>query len=58
MNERMGTISYIIATLILIGFMVSAHAQEVSIPDPGLNAAIRAALQKPSGPLSEQDLLR
>src|SRR5213592_3683459 len=57
MNERMGTISYIIATLILTGFMVSARAQEVSIPDPGLNAAVRAALQKPFGPLTEQDLL-
>src|SRR5262249_23950953 len=30
---------------------------EVSIPDPGLNAAVREALQKPSGPLTEQDLL-
>ena len=32
-------------------------AQEVSIPDSGLNAAIRDALQKPFGPLTEQDLL-
>src|SRR5499433_1857692 len=37
--------------------LLSAGAQEVSIPDPGLNAAIRQALQKPSGPLTEQDLL-
>jgi len=29
----------------------------VSIPDPGPNAAIREALQKPTGPLAEQDLL-
>src|SRR2546428_555134 len=29
----------------------------VTIPDPGLDAAIREALQKPSGPLTEQDLL-
>jgi len=36
---------------------VSTCAQEVSIPDPGLDAAIRQALQKPSGPLTEQDLL-
>src|SRR5437879_661642 len=57
MNERKRTILSVLATLILTGFMVSAHAQEVSIPDAGLNAAIRAALQKPSGPLTEQDLL-
>ena len=31
--------------------------EEVSIPDPGLNAAIREALEKPNGPLTEQDLL-
>ena len=29
----------------------------MSIPDPGLNAAIREALQKPTGPLTQQDLL-
>jgi formylglycine-generating enzyme required for sulfatase activity len=38
-------------------FLLSAGAQEVSIPDPGLNAAIREALQKPNGPLTESDLL-
>ena len=32
-------------------------AQEVNIPDPGLNAAIRDALQKPIGPLTETGLL-
>jgi formylglycine-generating enzyme required for sulfatase activity len=45
-----------IATLILTGGFL-ASAQEVSIPDPGLNAAIREALQKPSGPLTQQDML-
>ena len=50
-------LSYIIATLILIGFVASTRAQEVSIPDAGLNAAIREALNKPIGPLTEQDLL-
>ena len=35
----------------------SGTPQEVSVPDPGLNAAIRATLQKPAGPLTEQDLL-
>ena len=57
MNDPRRTIFYIIPTLILSSFIVSAPAQEVSIPDPGLNAAIRDALQKPSGPLTEQDLL-
>ena len=32
-------------------------AVEVSIPDPGLNAAIRQALQKPAGTLTDRDLL-
>src|SRR5215216_5820638 len=39
------------------GLTSTTFAQEVSIQDPGLNAAIRAALQKPTGPLSQQDLL-
>src|SRR4026209_725296 len=47
----------LLATLILAGFAGSILAQEVSIPDPGLNAAIREALQKPVGPLTGQDLL-
>src|SRR5258706_11401146 len=57
MNECMKTLFRRVAALILITLTVSTHAQEVSIPDPGLNAAIRAALQKPFGPLTEQDLL-
>src|SRR5882672_5671397 len=57
MTECKRNVHHLISTLVLTGFMVSAHAQEVSIPDPGLNAAVRAALQKPSGPLTEQDLL-
>jgi internalin A len=43
--------------LVLANFVVSIRAQEVTIPDPGLNAAIREALQKPTGPLTDQDLL-
>lgn len=43
--------------LMLQGTTSSVSAQEVSIPDPDLNAAIRVALQKPAGPLTEQDLL-
>jgi formylglycine-generating enzyme required for sulfatase activity len=57
MNERMGTVSYIIATLILVGSMSSTVAEEISIPDAGLNAAIRQALNKPVGPLTAQDML-
>jgi internalin A len=34
-----------------------APAQQISITDPGLDAAIRDTLQKPTGPLTEQDLL-
>jgi formylglycine-generating enzyme required for sulfatase activity len=40
-----------------IGFVVPVGAQEVSVPDPALNAVIREALQKPAGPLTQQDLL-
>ncbi len=47
----------ILTILALTSFTASTQAQEVSIPDPGLNAAIRAALQRPTGPLSEQELL-
>jgi internalin A len=43
--------------LALTGFVASSSAQEIIIPDPGLNAAIRDALQKPNGPLTESDLL-
>ena len=51
------TVFRVVQTLFFASFLTSALAQEVSIPDPGLNAAIREALQKPFGPLTEQDLL-
>ena len=57
MNRRKHTVLHLVAILILIGFALSAPAQQVFIPDPGLNAAIREALQKTSGTLSENDLL-
>jgi formylglycine-generating enzyme required for sulfatase activity len=47
----------VIRALILVSFAASALAQEVVIPDAGLNAAVRAALQKPAGPLTQQDML-
>ncbi len=43
--------------LVVTGSMTTTRGQEVSIPDPGLNAAIRDTLQIPFGPLTEQDLL-
>jgi formylglycine-generating enzyme required for sulfatase activity/Leucine-rich repeat (LRR) protein len=43
--------------LVFVGITASTHAQEVLISDPGLNAAVREALDKPVGPLSQQDLL-
>src|SRR5262245_58368631 len=43
--------------LALASFLASTSAQTVSIPDPGLDAAVRETLQKPAGPLTEQDLL-
>src|ERR1051326_919765 len=48
----------LVLTLLALGsFLTSTLAQEVSIPDPGLNAVIREALGKPSGPLTVQDML-
>jgi hypothetical protein len=47
----------LVQVLALISFIGSGLAQEISIPDPGLNAAVRFALQKPTRPLTETDLL-
>jgi formylglycine-generating enzyme required for sulfatase activity len=44
----------ILVALAAIGL---AAAQEVSIPDTALNAAVRNALQKFGGPLTQQDML-
>ena len=55
MNSK--TIFALCGVGILTCFVFLAGAQEVSIPDSGLNAAIRQALQKPNGPLTESDLL-
>lgn len=45
------------ALMALVNCRSAATAQEVLIPDPGLNAAVRQSLNKPTGPLSRQDLL-
>jgi hypothetical protein len=53
----MKTLSQILRLLVLPSLMATASAQEISIPDPDLNAAVRSALQKLVGPLTAQDLL-
>ena len=40
---KMKTLSQILRLLVLASLSISAHAQVVDIPDPALNAAIRAA---------------
>jgi hypothetical protein len=54
---KLKTILSAVLTLALISVLTTTPAQEVSIPDPGLNAAVREALGKPIGPLTETDLL-
>jgi hypothetical protein len=57
-NSKFVLLRGVVALLLVTsGFTVLVQAQDVSIPDPDLNAAIREALQKFSGPLTEQDLL-
>jgi formylglycine-generating enzyme required for sulfatase activity len=51
------TVFQLLFTLVFTGCLLSVCAQDASIPDPGLNAAVREALQKPAGPMTEQDLL-
>jgi Leucine-rich repeat (LRR) protein len=46
-----------ILLLVVTSFGTNVRAQEVSIPDSGLDAAIRATLVKPAGPLTVQDML-
>ena len=43
--------------IVLTGVINPAQANEISIPDVALNTVIREAVQKPVGPLTEQDLL-
>src|SRR5579871_6408339 len=47
----------VLSAVALTSSITAALAQEIFIPDPGLNAAVHEALGKPSGPLTEQDLL-
>ena len=54
MNLRI--LSCLIGLLLGMGITLPTYAQVV-IPDPGLNAVIRATLGKPIGPLTQQDML-
>src|SRR5437773_10310080 len=47
----------VLTALILTSLANSTVAQDVQVPDPGLNAAIRDALGKSSGPLTVTDML-
>lgn len=55
----LSSITHRLALLLLLAavFIGSSFSQEVSIPDPNLNAVIREALQKPTGPLTQADML-
>lgn len=59
MNEpnKFRTLPKLILPFLILAGAITALAQNVAIPDPGLNAVIRETLQKPIGPLTEQDLL-
>jgi Leucine Rich repeats (2 copies) len=50
-------LAFIFALLVCAFFVIPTAAQEIFIPDPDLNAAIREALQKPAGPITQQDML-
>jgi hypothetical protein len=47
----------VLSLLVLGNFTATLPAQELSIPDPNLDAVVRAALQKPNGPLTQADML-
>ena len=47
---------FVLVLLFAILAALPLRAQDAAIPDPGLNAAIRAALAKPTGPLTVQDM--
>src|SRR5690349_19504359 len=48
---------FVLILLFLTSIASWSWAQEVSIPDPKLNAAVRQALGKPAGPVTQQDML-
>ena len=52
----MGRLSVCAAVITLVLMASISIAAEVSIPDPNLEAAIREAIGKPTGPITEEDL--
>jgi Leucine-rich repeat (LRR) protein len=48
---------FVASILMLTGLTATAQLQNITITDPGLDAAIRAALNKTNGPLTTADLL-
>ncbi len=50
-------ILHVFLTLVSACFVTRIVAQEVSIPDPGLNAAVRDALQLRAGPITKRAML-
>ncbi|MFO1512869.1 MAG: SUMF1/EgtB/PvdO family nonheme iron enzyme [Verrucomicrobiota bacterium] len=46
-----------VAMMALTCYLTPTLAQEVVLSDPGLDAAVRATLKKPVGPLTQQDML-
>jgi len=57
MSMKLLTVVPVLCALVLANLIASTSAQTISIPDPGLDAAVRAALNKPTGPLTQQDML-
>jgi formylglycine-generating enzyme required for sulfatase activity len=55
--KNLRTLLRLFFALALTSLVTTASAQEVIIPDPGLNAAVRETLNKPAGPLTPQDML-
>jgi hypothetical protein len=51
MRVKLKSIIYVIAALAWESLAISSRAQEVTISDPALTAAILEALQKSAGPL-------
>lgn len=49
--------SFLLALFAVACCLTAARAQEVSIPDPGLNAVVRDTLSKAGGPITVQDML-
>jgi len=47
-----------LVAIVLASCITSTSAQTIAVPDPGLDAAVRQALKKPAGPLTQQDMLQ